>query len=60
VRNLRVVLGDALLVLSEVVEAALVGLSVAMLRAEDERTLAGDFHHANFLATLPAFIQVLL
>ena len=59
-RNLRIVLGDALLVLPKVVERALVGLSVAMLGAEDERTLARGLHHANFLGTVPAFIQVLL
>jgi len=60
VGNLGVVLGDALLVLPKVVEGAVVGLSVAMLRAEDEGTLAGGLHHANFLATMPAFIRVLL
>jgi len=60
VGNGGVVLGDALLVLREVIIGALVGLSVTVLGAEDKTAFAGDFNHANFLATVPAFIRVLL
>ena len=58
--NHGVVLGDALLVLSEVVVGAVVRLGVAVLGAENECALARHLHHAYFLATVPAFIQVLL
>ncbi len=60
VGNGGVVLGDALLVLGEVIIGALVGLSMTMLGAEDKTAFAGDFYHAYFLATVPAFIRVLL
>ena len=60
VGNGGVVLGNALLVLREVIIGALVGLSVTMLGAEDKTAFAGDFHQAYFLVTVPAFIRVLL
>ena len=55
-----VLLCEFLLVLGEVVEAAVVELGLAMLAAEDVATLASDLDNANFLCTVPALIRISL
>lgn len=56
----RVLLGEFLLLLAEVVELAAVSLSVAMLSAVDVATLAGKLDDSDFLFAIPAFIVVSL
>ena len=56
--NLRVVLGQLLLLLREVVESALVALSVAMFLTENVTTLASVVKYSYFLATVPALVEV--
>lgn len=58
--NLWVVLSQLLLLVREVVEGALVALSVTVLLAENEPALAGNLYEAHFLGALPAFVQVAL
>ena len=58
--NLRVVLGQLLLLLREVVESALVALSVTMFGAVHVTTLAGRLDESYLLAALPAFVEVSL
>ncbi len=56
--NLRVVLGQFLLLVGKVVEGAFVGLGVAMFGAENVPTLAGCLYETYLLGALPAFVQV--
>ena len=44
----------------EVVECALVALSVTMLRTKNVTTLASSLYESYFLGTLPAFVEVAL
>lgn len=55
-----VLLCEFLLVLGEVVEAAVVELGLAMLGAEDVAALAGDLDNADFLCTVPALVSISL
>ena len=59
-RDLWVHLLEPCLVLLEVIECAIMGLSVPMLRAEDVRALAGHLDDSYFLGALPTFVQVSL
>jgi hypothetical protein len=58
--NLWVILSQLLLLVREVVEAALVALSVTVLLAENEPALAGNLYQSHLLGALPAFVQVAL
>jgi len=58
--DVRVLLLYALLVGREVVESAIVGLGVAMLRAEHKRALTFHLQDAYFLVTRPALVLVIL
>ena len=55
-----VLLREFLLVLGEVVEAAVVELGLAMLGAEDVAALASNLDNANFLCTVPAPVSISL
>ena len=57
-RDQGVQLGEPLLILLEVVELAVVGLSMPMLGAENVRALAGHLEESNLLRALPALVQV--
>jgi hypothetical protein len=54
----RVLLCELLLLLRQVVEGAVVGLSVAVLGAVHVGALARVFHESNFLVALPALVNV--
>ena len=58
--DLGVELGEARLLLCEVVEGAVVLLSVTMLGAVHKGALTGHLHKANLLIALPALVLVLL
>ena len=58
--DLGVELGEALLLLFEVVKGAVVLLGVAMLSTVHKAALAGHLHEANFLVALPALVLVRL
>jgi len=60
VLELRVHLGQMLLVGPKVIKFAVVRLYMAVLRAEDKRALAGNLDDADFLATVPALVLVSL
>lgn len=58
--NEWVFLCEFLLMLGEVVEAAVVELGLAMLGAEDVAALASDLDNANFLCAAPALVRISL
>ena len=58
--DLRVVLGQAVLVLREVVELAIVRLSVPMLLAKYVGALAWNLNYADLFRALPALIRIRL
>ena len=56
--NLRVVLCQLELLLSEVVERAFVALSVTVLWTENITALACSLNKSNFFGALPAFVEI--
>lgn len=60
VLNLGVLTRELLLLLGKVVERAAVRLSMAVLGAKDVSALARVLHETDFLAALPALINVCL
>jgi len=58
--NYRVFLRKFLLLAREVVELALVGFGVSVLRAVDESALAGHLDQAGLLVAAPALVKIIL
>ena len=54
--NLRVVLGQFLLLMGKVVEGAFVTLGMSVFWAENVPTLAGRLHESYLFGALPAFV----
>ena len=60
VGNCRVPLGNQLLVSSEVIKLAVMGLSMTVLGAQNVRALARHLKHADLLAAFPALVRIFL
>jgi len=56
--DLRVVLGQLLLLMSKVVKGAFVTLGMSVFWAENVPTLAGCLDKSDFFGALPTFVQV--